>query len=128
MKEKSCFNCLNAVVDAGYPGTRLEPPCPATLEDCKAINADEWDKLDQYTEDELPKHCYRFNPRMIEKCGNCGKEMNVEEWSWEIMAIASVYGEGVPVCSVLCQKQLEHKCEEEERQIIKEQREAGFIR
>lgn len=47
-------------------------------------------------------NCPYFSPRIIEVCANCGKEMNVPEFEWELWC-ASPHSQ-IPVCSIKCQE------------------------
>jgi hypothetical protein len=129
MRYQTCFDCLNAEIDPGYSATRLEPGEPASTE-CitnegfelmqnwlfareKARDAFEeflrkdlhaavlaYD-FDALTYNDFARFCPHFNPQLVEKCGACGKEMNVPEYSWPYRAAG---WEDYPVCDELCKK------------------------
>lgn len=118
-KQPTCFDCIYAVITPGTVGNYLEPPDPAMAE-CKII-LEIYNKVfdilyeiaeeKEWNEDELPKFCGMFKPKLIEKCGNknCNKEINVPEWSWELWA--TTMWEYVPVCCEECKQEVEYQDE-----------------
>lgn len=58
-------------------------------------------------EEKLAHDCGQFRPIMIDKCGHCGKEMNVPEYTWELFADTEM--DRIPCCSHLCQAQAQYK-------------------
>jgi len=112
----TCFDCKLAIITGGYPDTRYEPGMPDMVEECNAI--DENGKLEElkesveYNENKLPELCGQFQPKMIEKCGNCNKEINSPEWSWKLWA--TTMWNHIPVCSKQCKQEVEDEDELEE--------------
>lgn len=114
-RKPTCFDCLNANVYPGFAGTYMEPP-EAPEAECKEEIPEE---LYELTEEAMAEKCGKFNPRLITKCGNCGKGMNVPEYSWEL------WGKGgwvdVPVCSEPCRVQKQSQLDAEIEEMIKGQ-------
>lgn len=113
MKEykPTCFDCITTKIYRGSAGSYYSPPEP---DEAECLNEDVDNKLfeeNDYNEDDLPELCGHFNPRMIEKCYCCSKEMNVPEWSWKIWA-GTLY-DCVPVCSEECKHNVEGEMQKE---------------
>lgn len=51
--------------------------------------------------------CLLFVPRLIEACGNCGRDIGKPEFEWKLWC-SSVHSQ-IPVCSEKCQKELDKK-------------------
>jgi hypothetical protein len=99
--KKSCFNCKNAIKSAGFAGTRLDPPEPPEA-DCQCTDVPEY--LLELSEP--AEKCGWYDPELIKKCDECGKEMNAPEYLWEIWA----YGwDRIPCCSHLCKAKAQGK-------------------
>jgi hypothetical protein len=94
-EKKSCFNCKNALKSPGYSGTYLDPPEPPEAE-CQNTEVPDYIV-------ELPEpaeKCAWYDPELIAKCSQCGKEMEVPVYLWGIWA----YGlTELPCCCRLCQ-------------------------
>jgi hypothetical protein len=96
--KKSCYFCKHGVFNRGFAGTYWEPPEPSYTE-CNngAIDFLALDKImDIDDEEALPLVCGHYEPRIVEKCGECRKEINVPEDEIEF------YVEETPVCSKEC--------------------------
>jgi hypothetical protein len=67
--------------------------------------------MEKYNWDEeiLANECEYFEPKIIDKCSNCEKEIKKPEWSWDLW-VESIFGK-FPVCSVNCKEILEEKIE-----------------
>lgn len=114
MKEKSCFNCKLAHVTAGYMGSYLNPPeYPEAECNCKDVPDYIFDK------DEPATECGWYEPVLIEKCAECGNEMNVPEYLWDIWAINFESDCTEAVCSHLCRARVQDKHDAYVRKQIK---------
>lgn len=99
---KSCFNCIHGKLIKGFMGTYYDPPENDSSE-CQNGNVD-WDKIEEseqehdYIEDKLPLYCGHYEPKMVEKCIECDKVMNIPEHDVEYFC----EGDN-PACSKECQ-------------------------
>lgn len=117
---KSCFYCKNAHVTEYSPGNMYEPDEPAMAE-CNCSDdgfpmhiyeniVDYWpQKIGSNTKDPeevLPHICGHYDPHLIDKCGNCKKEINQPFDSWQIYANG---WEPIACCSCKCAESLTEK-------------------
>ena len=125
MRQPTCFECLNAKIYPGCHATLYEPSEPAEAE-CRLIFPLWWmqtyaeeltepeeaealrrlieleDKLWMYHDFELPEHCGRFDPVLVENCAECGQQIDAALWEWGIWAM-DMY-EQRPACSEACRQ------------------------
>lgn len=76
-------------------------------------------------DDELPGEnenadCPFFEPRIIERCANCKREMKVPEWIWSIWHPGE-YG-NLPCCCHNCASELRRKEHEEYKKRLEDER------
>ncbi len=108
----TCFDCIHARIDSGTWGSYYTPPEPAMAEcqnkevDVNLLEEHEWN------ETIMPSLCGHFQPRLVGKCSNCGKEINTPEWSWTLWAYT--IGDAMPVCSEECKRVIEDEVDEDE--------------
>ena len=108
----SCFNCTHARVYGGYGGSYECPPEPPEFE---CALADVPDNI--LEQDEPAETCPLYKPVLINKCGECGKKMNVPENMWNIYAHGM---DTVPCCSELCRVRAQGKIDDGIRKEIRE--------
>jgi hypothetical protein len=122
----TCFFCQNGTYIKGCHGTMYNPPQPDHVE-CQvpneqlAVNGDQY----EWNEEVMPSVCGCFNPTMITKCGNCGKEMNEPLYSWQLVTYDYPMGGPIYVCSEECQDAYKAK-QDEKRKVEKEYLESHF--
>jgi hypothetical protein len=103
----TCWTCIDGHqfedISVGIP---LHVECNGKVSDkCYEIMEKlEWD------EDKCAKICDGYKPRMISKCHECKKEMNVPEFAWGLWAST---WDLEPVCSLECKGKLEKRFEKE---------------
>lgn len=111
-RKPSCFDCQNADIDPSSPGSRMEPPTPATpiciLND-EAID-EIHERLDRLGVDNLyealAEQCGHFTPVLFETCPVCDTKVSSPLWSWDIWAQG---WDAFAVCSEECRNQAEEK-------------------
>jgi hypothetical protein len=107
MSEINCYFCKHGKFHQGDAGSYWQPPEPSYTE-CQNDNVNEelFEQVD-FDEEKLPIQCGHYDPRMVEKCGCCDREMNIPEHD------VKFFFEGdTPVCSKKCQDKWYQEYEE----------------
>jgi hypothetical protein len=69
------------------------------------------DAPEDYSET-LNGDCPFFNPRMIDKCSNCGRDMDVPQWLWTTYFNERECGSSIPCCCQDCVEEMKSKSSE----------------
>lgn len=99
MAQKSCSNCKHSARVPGnsfiygqlYKRDQIECVLHKELKEIGEKN--KWDNL------VMPEVCGKYEPKMVHRCGYCGKIIDKPECEWDLYAGPNI----TPVCSVECQ-------------------------
>ena len=93
-----CSNCRSANYDPGFCGSREEPPEPS------GWYCTHPEMQDKQENDETALFCVFYDPKIVEQCAQCGKEIGTPEYAHPYWG-NSLYESNVPVCSEACRNQ-----------------------
>lgn len=107
MGKPTCWTCIDGhQVEDWSVGISLHIECNGEISDECERKMDELN----YDEEKCAEICDSYKPRMISRCKECKRKLNIPEFAWGLWASTWEYE---PVCSLECKKKRESDFEKE---------------